>query len=150
MHGRIARRKPFLSRANQTKRLQFALERQHWTVKDWSKIVFSDESKFNLYKSDGRTYVQRSMGEALDPKCMQQTVKHGGGNVMVWGAFTFLCVSPIVQINHQMKAVDYVNILKEHLLPFLEHFPKGGKVFQQDNAPIHTGRQTHEELPPRS
>jgi transposase len=45
-----------------------------------------------------------------------------------------------------MKAVDCVNILKEHLVPFLEHFPKGEKVFQQDNAPIHTAKHTENFL----
>ena len=59
------------------------------SVEDWSQIIFSDESKFQLYKSNGRTYVRRSVGETLDPKCVQQPVKHGGGHVMVWGAFTF-------------------------------------------------------------
>ena len=57
MHGQIARRKPFLSRANQKKHLQFAVEHQLWTVEDWSKIIFSDKLKFNLYKSDSVTHM---------------------------------------------------------------------------------------------
>ena len=52
MHGRIARWKPFLSAANRKTCLQFALDYKDWTVKDWDKIIFSDESKFYLYKSD--------------------------------------------------------------------------------------------------
>ena len=142
MHGRIARQKPFLSRANQKKRLQFAIQRQNWTIEDWSRIVFSDESKFKLYKSDGRTYIRRSIGEALNPQCVQQMVKHGGGSVMVWGAFTFLKTSNLVRINHRMKAVDYTEVLKENLIPFLELFPESQKVFQQDNALIHTAKRT--------
>ena len=62
--------------------------------------MFSDESKFKLYKSDGRTYVRRSIGDALNPQCVQQTVKHGGGSVLVWAAFTFLNTSNLVRINH--------------------------------------------------
>ena len=52
MHGRIAIRKPFLSAANTKKRPKFALVHKDWTVEDWGKIIFSDESKFTLYKSD--------------------------------------------------------------------------------------------------
>uniref|UniRef100_A0A9J7X772 Transposase Tc1-like domain-containing protein n=1 Tax=Cyprinus carpio carpio TaxID=630221 RepID=A0A9J7X772_CYPCA len=29
-----------------TKRLTWATEKQHWTVAQWSKVLFSDESKF--------------------------------------------------------------------------------------------------------
>ena len=57
MHGRIARRKPYLSRVNRKRRLRFALQHKNWSVEDWSQIIFSDESKFQLYKSNGRTYV---------------------------------------------------------------------------------------------
>ena len=142
MHGRIARRKPYLSRVNRKRRLRFALQHKNWSVEDWSQIIFSDESKFQLYKSNGRTYVRRSVGEALDPKCVQQTVKHGGGNVMVWGAFTFLGVSELSRISHRMKAADYVQLLENSLLPFLHRFPEGEKIFQHDNAPIHTAKQT--------
>ena len=37
-----------------------ALEHKDWTVEDWGKIIFSDESKFNLYKSNGCTHVRRN------------------------------------------------------------------------------------------
>ena len=142
MHGCITRRKPFLSRVNRKRRLQFALQRKNWSVEDWSQIIFSDESKSQLYKINGRTYVGRSVGETLNPKCVNQTVKHGQGHVMVWGAFTFLGVSELSRITHRMKAADYVQLLKNSLLPFLYRFPEGEKIFQHNNAPIHTAKQT--------
>ena len=61
---------------------------------------------------------------------------------MVWGAFTFLGVSELSRISHRMKAADYVQLLENSLLPFLHHFPEGEKIFQHDNAPIHTAKQT--------
>ena len=129
MHGRIARRKSFLSVANRKKRLQFALEHKDWTVEHWGKIIFSDESKFNLYKSNGCTYVGRNSGEALNPCCIQQTVKHGGGSIMVWGAFTFLKLSTLPRISHRLDAQGYIQLLKDNLLPFLMEFPPGERVF---------------------
>ena len=141
MHGRIAVREPFLSAANRKNRLQFALENKDGTVEDWGKIIFSDESKFNLYKSDGHTYVRRNSSKTLNPCCIQQTVsKHGGGSVMVWGAFTFLKLSTLPRISHRLDAQGYIQLLKDNLLPFLKEFPPGERVFQQDNAPIHTAK----------
>ena len=99
----------------------------NFSSQDWSQFIFSNESKFQLYKSNGQTYMQRSVGETLDPKCDQQTVKHGGGNVMVWGAFTFLGVSELSRISHWMKVADYVQLLENSLLPFLHRFPEGEK-----------------------
>ena len=49
-------------------------------------MVFSDESKFCLDRSDGRVYVRRMVGEELKKDCVQSTVKHGGGGIMVWDA----------------------------------------------------------------
>ena len=48
----------------------------------------------------------------------------------------------LVRIDHCMKAVDYIEVLKENLITFLEVFPEEQKVFQQDNAPIHTTKRT--------
>jgi hypothetical protein len=55
----------------------------------WKTVLFSDESKFNIFGSDGRQYVWRkkkTKGEKkLDPKNVIPTVKHGGSRTMGWG-----------------------------------------------------------------
>ena len=49
----------------------------------WSKVLFSDESKFNIFGSVERKLVWRKRGEELLPKNLQTTVKHGGRRVLV-------------------------------------------------------------------
>ncbi len=48
------RHKPFLTPDQVQKRFQWAKEHEGWTVENWKQVVFSDESKFNLFGSDGR------------------------------------------------------------------------------------------------
>ena len=50
--------------------------------------MFSDESKFNLFGSDGCQWRWREPGQANDARYTNKTVKHGGGSVMVWGCIT--------------------------------------------------------------
>ncbi|GFW74347.1 transposable element Tc1 transposase [Trichonephila clavipes] len=80
--SRVARRKPFISLQNQKKRLEFAKTHQLKTDNFWKKVIFSGESKFNIFGSDGRRTVWRKPNTALDPKNLRPTVKHGGGSVM--------------------------------------------------------------------
>jgi hypothetical protein len=44
-----------LSKAHQQRWLEYALEHQHWTLDDWSRVVWSDETKINQMGSDGRS-----------------------------------------------------------------------------------------------
>ncbi|GFT68091.1 transposable element Tc1 transposase [Trichonephila clavipes] len=83
--SRVARKKPFISLQNQKKHLEFAKTHQLKTDNFWKKVIFSDESKFNIFGSDGRRTVWRKPNTALDPKNLRPTVKHGGGSFMVWG-----------------------------------------------------------------
>ena len=87
LFGRVARKKPYVNRINRLKRLKYAKEMLRKPLDFWDTIVWSDESKFNLFGSDGRTMVQRSRDEEFDPKCTVPTVKHRGGSVMVWGSW---------------------------------------------------------------
>ncbi|KAL0152679.1 hypothetical protein M9458_052402 [Cirrhinus mrigala] len=43
---RIPQVKPLLNQKQRQKRLTWATEKQHWTLAQWSKVLFSDESKF--------------------------------------------------------------------------------------------------------
>ena len=68
-------------------RLKFARTHLDWSVADWGRVLWSDESKFNLFSSDGIRYVRRPLGQRNNPKYQVPTVKHGGGSVMVWGNY---------------------------------------------------------------
>ncbi|GFV45874.1 transposable element Tcb1 transposase [Trichonephila clavipes] len=83
--SRVARKKLFISLHNQKESLEFAKTHQVKTDNFWKKVIFSDESKFNIFGSDGGRTVWRKPNTALDPKNLRPTVQHGGVSVMVWG-----------------------------------------------------------------
>ncbi|RHY49393.1 hypothetical protein DYB28_004948 [Aphanomyces astaci] len=85
LHGRVARKKPYLSKANKKKRLDYAKNYQHWTYDDWKKVLFTDESPFNSTGSSGRVYVWRRPGEEFNEACIVPTFKSGRQSVIVWG-----------------------------------------------------------------
>lgn len=67
-HGRIARRKFFVSERNRKAWLAFAKKYQNESSEFWKKIIYSDESKFNLFGSDGKWMVWRKRNTELHPK----------------------------------------------------------------------------------
>lgn len=140
LFGRIARKKPFICRRNRLRRLEFAQRHLNWTAKDWAKILWSDESKFNRFGSDGSRYVRRRVNEEFNRKCMVPTVKGGGGSVMIWGSFSSKGVGPIHRIVGIMDRFVYVDILADVLEPYADDNLPLNWVFQQDNDPKHTSR----------
>jgi transposase len=61
---------------------------------------------------------------------------------MVWGAFHANGKSELVFLEGNQCADDYVQTLKDHLLPVIRHQIRRGAIFQQDNASIHTASTT--------
>ena len=136
LHGRVARKKPLLTQRHKRVRLKWAMGRKHWTLSQWHQIIWSDESIFNLFGSDGRVCVRRRKGEEFLPECINQTVKFGGGSVMMWGCISCGGVGPLVKVDGRMKAIDYIQLLNTSLLPYMSSM---GSTFQfmDDNAPCH-------------
>lgn len=85
LHGRRPRRKPLLKSVHKKARKQFADDNQSKKMDYWNHVLWSDETKINLFGSDGVQHVWRRPGEEYHDKCVVPTVKHGGGSVMVWG-----------------------------------------------------------------
>ena len=66
--------------------LKFAQYYGNWTVEDWKKVLWTDETKINRIGSDGKVYVWKQQGEPVTDRTTTPTVKHGGGNnLMIWG-----------------------------------------------------------------
>ena len=50
----VRKKTPRLTPHYRKERLDFALRHQHWTLEDWKKVVWLDETKINHLGSDGR------------------------------------------------------------------------------------------------
>lgn len=61
---------------------------------------------------------------------------------MTWGAFSAAGTLEIQFTSSKMNSSDYITVLKSSLLPFLRGAAEKEWVFQQDNASIHTSRET--------
>ncbi|RCN29074.1 hypothetical protein ANCCAN_25175, partial [Ancylostoma caninum] len=68
------------------------------------------------------------------------TVKHGGGSVLVYGAFSRNGMGPLVEIDGIMDAQLYKDILVNVAVPWANGNMPQGWILQQDNDPKHTSR----------
>ena len=120
--------------------MDFALERQHWTVEDWKRVVWSDETKINRLGSDGRKWAWKKAGEGLGDRLVEGTLKFGGGSLMVWGCMLWDGVGYACKIDGRMDGDLYIKILEEDLQASINYYDKSPSdiIFQQDNDPKHT------------
>ena len=50
----VKKKHPLLSRRHRKERMDFAVSHKEWTLEDWKRVVWSDETKVNRLGSDGR------------------------------------------------------------------------------------------------
>lgn len=141
--GRVRRKKPLLSAVHIRKRKIWEERHRVWEMQKWKRTVFSDESKYNVFGSDGRQWCRRRVGEALKPEYVKKQVKHGGGHIMVWGCITYNGVGRIHRVEGIMNADQFCSILDKSLLETFEdhHLLREDVIFQQDNDPKHKSRK---------
>ena len=139
LYGRIARKKPYVNKINRGKRIDDVKMMMEKPYDYWKHVLWSDESKFNLFGSDGKIMVWRSTMEEYDPKCTVPTVKHNDGSVMVWACFSRSSVGNLCFIEGNMDRFLYREILRKNLLQSCQKLGlENSFVFQHDNDPKHT------------
>ena len=112
------------------------------TRAEWANVLFTDESRFNLYNNDGRLRVYRRRGERLNDDCLFQREQYGGGSVMVWAGVSLHTKTDLIVVRGNLNAIRYQ---QEILLPVaIPHLRAGGRgmLLLQDGAPAHTARAT--------
>ncbi|KAG0861696.1 hypothetical protein G6F16_013080 [Rhizopus arrhizus] len=84
------------------------------------------------------------------------TVKHGGGNIMLWSAITYAGVGWMCKINGNMDKTLYKEILEDELERTIEYgtnklgLERHQVIFQHDNDPKHTSKLVKEYLEQQS
>lgn len=142
-----AAKKPLISPKNIKKRLQYVKEYGDWTISDWNKVIFSDETKIMLYTNDGRIKVYRKKGERFNHDKIKTTVKFGGLALMVWGCMSAAGTGSLHFINIKMDAKEYKSILENNLNNSAIKLGMGRNfVFMHDNDPKHKSKLVTEFL----
>ena len=107
-----------------------------WPGAFWRRVLFSDESRFQLFRHDGRSRVFRRTGERFARPCVREVDRFGGGSVMVWGAIRFGWRSPLLIIEGNLTARLYAEIILEgQIIPYCTNDQRS--IFMQDNARPH-------------
>ena len=80
-------RKPLLTANHCRLHLEWAQSWQNLIMAHWQRVIFGDESGFQLYLVDGRRRLHSLPGERFQHMQQDYRVKAGGGSVCIRGAF---------------------------------------------------------------
>uniref|UniRef100_A0A8R1I5E9 HTH_Tnp_Tc3_2 domain-containing protein n=1 Tax=Caenorhabditis japonica TaxID=281687 RepID=A0A8R1I5E9_CAEJA len=97
-----------------------------------------DQYGVQVSKNTVKRRLRRPGDKRNDPKYRVPTVKHGGGNVMMWGCFHATGVGSLIRITGIMKRYLYKDILEKEMIPSGRSQMGRGWLFQQDNDPKHS------------
>lgn len=138
-------KKPFLTLKHMKQRLQWAKEHKNWTVERWRQVIFSDETKVNIWGSDGCKYYWKRPGDPLQPHHVEVIMKHGGGSVIMWSCMTSEGAGYACQVyDGAMDSATYQHILGTTLKDSVDYYGINWPswYFQQDNDPKHKSKST--------
>ena len=107
-------------------------------MRQWRRVLFTNESRFTLYRADGRRHVYRRRGERFADACVVERDWFGGGSIMVWGGIPHGIKSQLIIVADNMTTVRYRDeILRPVAVPLVQ---QRNLILQQDNARPHVAR----------
>jgi len=137
--------KPFLKSSQRLRRVAWAKDYMTWDTAKWGAVVFSDECVIQSYSSIRKVKIRRTASERCNPTLIQPVMRHGP-KIHVWGCLTSNGVGLLKRIKGNMNAEKYQNevINDIDIVGKCLVFPEQAFIFQQDLAPPHKAKSTHD------
>jgi transposase len=137
-----AQKKPFLTKKHMRNRFNWCKERLHWDVEKWSKVIFSDESNYEVINRKSRVLVKRLPNEKYHSKFCSPRQQGGGGSAGIWGCISHKGTGVCEVYTGRINQYTYKDTLENALLPSVElmYSPDQAWIFQQDGASSHTAK----------
>ena len=107
-----------------------------WRRNDWASVLFTDESIFNLRRSDCGARVYRRRGECYRDAYVVENHHLRGGSVMVWCGISPQNKKEVQVIDENLNVQRCLDeILAPVVTPLHPHL-----ILMQDNATSHSTR----------
>jgi transposase len=107
---------------------------------DWKTVVFSDETTFQMFRNTMKAF--HKVGTSVPHKGVP---KHPA-KVHVWGAFSACGTIGFHMFTQNMDGRLYREILTNHLFENASRVMPSHWIYQQDNDPKHTAKETSKLL----
>ena len=143
----IRPRRPYVGQVftarHRAARLQWAQRHFRRGQQQWTRVLFSDESRFSHH--DGRIRFFRRRGERFADNCLIERDRFGSGSVMVWGGIMGRSKTNLNVVQGNLNAQGYINqILQPEAVPFLQMY--GPAILMHDNARPYVARTCRQFL----
>ncbi|KAJ7332353.1 hypothetical protein JRQ81_014533, partial [Phrynocephalus forsythii] len=110
-------------------------------IAQWSKVIFSDESKFCISFGNQGLRFWGGNREANNAQHLKPTVKFPQSVLIIWRAMSSAGVGPLWLIKPRVNAAVYQEVLKYFILPFTDKlYGDADFIFHQDLAPSHMAK----------
>ena len=132
--------KPKLTKKQKDKRLEWAKKYKDFNFDDWSRVLFSDETKLELYGGNKQGRIRRRSFE--NPLIVTSEKVKFPTTILVWGCISSKGTGMFEFIEKTLNSDGYIKILDGKLLNSCEKLEINAEdlIFQQDNAPRHTSK----------
>lgn len=140
-------RTPLLTKNNIAACLKFAKEHIDTPQWYWQNVLWTDETKIELFVKNTQHYIWCKKGTAYHHENIIPAVKYGGGNIMMWACFAASGPGQLAIIEGKMNSQVYQTILQDNVRMSVRQLKLCRSwVMQQDNDPKHRSKSTTEWL----